>query len=84
MRSGRFVVKLVEVVCAVEAQQFFKYLAIMDDRTCEQCNRYDDKLMTRREIYALFPYLEKRDEFTWFPRVHPNCRCILWLEEEKK
>ena len=74
-----------QIVKAVEAvtQRFYKYLAVMDNRTCPLCSKYDDRLMTRREIIAEFPYLEKRDEFSWFPRVHPNCRCILWFEEEK-
>jgi len=75
-----------EAVCIVlavqEAMQIWRYVAIGDTKTCEQCNRYDGARMTRREIYATFPYLEKQSELVWLPHVHPNCRCELWLEEE--
>ena len=75
-----------EAVLAVqEAMQFFRYYAIMDDRTCQQCNRYDMSHMTRTEIQGTFPYLEKQSDYVWFPRVHPNCRCELrWEEEQEK
>ena len=78
----KYAAKLVRIVEAV-TQRMYKYLAIMDNRTCKLCSRYDNSVMTRREIEATFPYLEKRDEWVWYPRVHPNCRCELWLQEEK-
>lgn len=75
----------VQIVLAVEeAMIFMRYYAIMDDRTCQQCNRYDGMVMTRREIYGLFPYLEKESKWVWYPRVHPNCRCELRWEEEQE
>jgi len=84
--SGKYAAKLVEIVNAVvEAMQFWRYEAIMDDRTCEQCLRYDGMRMTRREIYSRFgDYLEKASDTLWYPRVHPNCRCELHFEEEQE
>ncbi len=73
----------VQIVLAVqESQQFFAYVAVSDDRVCELCLRYDQGLMTRREIEGTFDYLEKQSDLIWFPRVHPNCRCALYLAEE--
>ena len=74
----------VEIVLAVQeaTMQFFRYYAIMDSKTCDQCERYDGMLMTRREIYGRFPYLEKESEWLWYPNVHPHCRCELRWEEE--
>lgn len=75
---------VVEVQLLIETQQFFKFVAVTDDRTCDKCMRYDMSLMTRREIEDTFPYLVKKNDTLWLPNVHPNCRCmlILWEEED--
>jgi len=80
--SNRKLQTIIEIVKAVEAQQeFWRYEAITDDRTCEKCLRYDGSRMTPREIESLFPYLERQSDVLWYPRVHPNCRCELHFEE---
>ena len=78
------VINVVRAVELVEAMQFFRFTAISDDKTCEQCNKYDGSLMTRRECERTFPDLEKISDLLWYPHVHPNCRCILTLEEEQE
>ena len=81
----RSVVKLVEVVRAVEAtQQFFIFIPVWDQKLCDQCLRYERAVMTRREIEGTFPYLEKVNAELWLPHVHPNCRCELRMMEEEK
>lgn len=71
----------------LETQQFFLYIAVTDTKTCVHCNKLHMSWMTRREIYARFPDLQKpRDDF-WLPRLHMtlwsrnNCRCGLLLAE---
>jgi hypothetical protein len=76
--------RIVEVVKAIEyfeAQQFFTYYTVNDTLVCDQCNRYDEGSMTRREIEGTFPYLIKYTDTMWVPMVHPNCRCVLIFEE---
>jgi hypothetical protein len=75
--------EIVEVLQAVEAQQFFMYVAVNDSRTCDRCDHYDQSSMTRREAEGTFPYLIKYTPTLWFPMVHPNCRCVLMFEEEE-
>lgn len=74
---------VVEVLQAVEAQQFFMYVAVNDAVTCDRCDHYDQSSMTRREAEGTFPYLIKYTPTLWFPMVHPNCRCVLVFEEEE-
>lgn len=70
-----------------EKQQFYLYVAVTDNKTCPHCNKYHLSWMTRREIYARFPDLQKPREDFWLPRVHmtlwnrDNCRCGLLLDE---
>jgi hypothetical protein len=70
-----------------ETQQFFKYVAVTDNRTCKHCLRYDMSLMTRREIEGTFKHLYKYNMSFWLPRTHmdlfnrDNCRCALILDE---
>lgn len=78
------VLKAVQAVQAFKidrTQQFFAYIAVSDENVCPVCRRYDQGLMTRREIVATFPYLDRFSDNTWFPAVHPNCRCVLLLFE---
>ena len=75
-------VKAAQAVIQLCAMQIWRYEMVGDDRTCEKCNRYAGSRMTRREAEATFPMLEKHSHLIWYPHVHPNCRCELWLEEE--
>lgn len=77
-------ISVVQAVIAVQnaAMQVWRYEMVGDDKTCERCNRYAGGRYTQREIAKLFPYLEKHSHLIWYPHVHPNCRCELWLEEE--
>lgn len=60
----------------------FMFIAIVDDVTCQACLKYDGKVMTGDEAEAAFPYLLKGpNDFTWYPNIHPHCRCILILLE---
>ena len=75
----------VSIVLAVqEAWRFFMFSSQHDERTCEHCLTLDMLAMTRREIEARFPYLEKVNDLLWLPHVHPNCRCELRFEEEEE
>jgi len=78
----RFAVKLIEVVRAVAETRFYRYIAISDNKTCECCQAYDGRLFTEAEMRDEFPYLQQRDQYVFYPRVHPNCRCVLRFEEE--
>jgi hypothetical protein len=51
--------------------------------TCPECSRYAQLVMTRTEIEARFPDLEKVSDTLWKPHIHPNCNCELWFEEEE-
>jgi hypothetical protein len=62
-------------------QQFFTYYTVNDSEVCSKCDNYDEGSMTRREIEGTFPYLIKYTFEMWVPMVHPNCRCVLLLEE---
>jgi hypothetical protein len=73
--------EIIRVIELFEAQQFFTYYTVNDERVCNQCNRYDEGSMTRREIEGTFPYLIKYSDTMWVPMVHPNCRCVLLFEE---
>jgi len=64
-----------------ETKQFWMFIAVGDDVTCDACNRFDMSLMTRKEIQKTFPYLINYSDGLWFPMVHPNCRCMLILWE---
>lgn len=76
----------VECVRAViaEAWKFFQFSSRRDSKVCPECNKYDYSIMTRTEIEATFPYLEKKSATLWYPHVHPNCRCELRFEEEEE
>lgn len=66
----------------IESQQFFTYVAVNDNATCSRCDHYDQSSMTRTEVVQTFDYLIKYSPTMWFPMVHPNCRCVLYFEEE--
>jgi hypothetical protein len=70
---------ILEALELLEEQRFYLYIALMD--ACSDCLRYDGRIMTRREIDAIFKFLIKLDDNIWLPTVHPNCRCLLILWE---
>ena len=74
--------KIIEVIQAIEAQQFFTYVAISDEVTCPRCLNFDQGSMTRTEARGTFPFLIQYTPTMWLPMTHPNCRCILYFEEE--
>jgi len=64
--------------------RFYEFHDSNDSKVCEKCKALDNLIMTRREIEARFPYLEKVSKTLWKPHVHPNCRCELRFEEEEE
>lgn len=74
-------ISIVEVIELIEAQQFFTYYTVNDERVCDTCDRYNQSSMTRTEIIGTFPYLIKYTPTMWVPLVHKNCRCVLLFEE---
>ena len=76
-------VEAVEAVVAA-VYRFYEFHDSNDDRVCEKCKSLDNLVMTRREIEARFPDLEKVSDTLWLPHVHPNCRCELRFEEEEE
>ena len=84
--------ELIGVINAVTATRmmdaaiyrFYEFSDSNDNKVCPECKALDDLIMTRREIEARFPYLEKVSKELWLPHVHPNCRCELRFEEEEE
>lgn len=66
----------------LEKTQFFKYIAVNDDRTCQRCDQFDKGLYTQHEIDVLFPFATRLNPNVILPNTHPNCRCLLVLWEE--
>ncbi len=56
---------------------YWKFTAIMDDRTCFVCNVLDKILFTGAELRLVFPFMVLFDFDTILAYVHPHCRCIL-------
>ena len=56
---------------------YWKFTAIMDDRTCFACNVLDKIMFTGTELRLFFPYMVLFDFDTILAYVHPHCRCIL-------
>lgn len=75
------ILEALELLKLDEEQRFYLYIAITDDRTCPDCLRYDGRIMTRREIDAMFKFIVKPDDNVWLPTLHTNCRCLLILWE---
>ena len=63
------------------------YIAIVDDRTCADCGPRDGRKYRGDLLRLEFPWLEVEGSDTIAPRVHPNCRCVMfrysWLHEHK-
>lgn len=81
--------KAIQVIKAVQlsAMQFWRYVVSPlptpeGNEACDLCKSYAGRRFTRREAEATFKDLEKHSSLIWYPHVHPNCRCELWLEEE--
>ena len=76
----------VQIILAIQevTYRFYLFSDSNDSKVCPVCKALDDLLMTRREIEARFPYLEKVSDLLWLPHVHPNCRCELRFEEEEE
>ncbi len=58
-------------------RDFWKFTAIMDDRTCFTCNILDKIMFTGAELRLLFPCMVLFDFDTILAYLHPHCRCIL-------
>jgi len=69
------------------AKDEWRYLAIMDDRTCPDCAPRDGRKYFGDGLRSEFPWLMVDGSDSISPRVHPNCRCIMlreaWLHENK-
>ena len=79
-------VRMVNAVLDAVVYRFYEFSIhpeLSESGTCEQCRRYANSVMTRREIEALFPMLEKVSRELWLPHIHPNCNCELRFEEEE-
>ena len=50
----------------------YKYLATLDERTCEKCAPLDNRIFKTSE----------RVEGMNFPTIHPNCRCTFTMSTE--
>lgn len=55
----------------------YRYMGLSDGKLCNQCAQYDGQTITGAELRSLFPWLEVDSANIIYPRVHPNCRCLL-------
>lgn len=56
----------------------WRYVAVLDDRTCEVCRRYEGhEEFTGAMLHSLFPFLEIVDVDLIMVHAHLNCRCYL-------
>ncbi|MEM1590114.1 MAG: phage minor head protein, partial [Candidatus Bathyarchaeia archaeon] len=55
----------------------WQYVAVVDERTCEQCLSHDGMIYSWEEVEQLFPNISPVDEDTYDVNMHPNCRCQL-------
>jgi uncharacterized protein with gpF-like domain len=63
----------------------WRFIPVLDDRTCESCIEYEDdvyELEDPDDLLGMFRYGEFTDDDTFAPNVHPNCRCMIVKEED--
>jgi hypothetical protein len=73
---------VLEALGLLELTYSFMYVAVVDDRTCDLCLKYDKKVMTGDDAERTFPYLTKGPgDSIWLPNNHNFCRCMLVLLE---
>jgi len=65
--------------------ELYMYVPVVDDRTCNICldNAKLHPLVLGGDIRFLFPYAQQVDSGLWMVLAHPNCRCMLVLQEIK-
>jgi len=59
------------------AEDQWFYIAVGDDRVCDDCAELNGRIFDGNYIRYLYPFLMVMDEDTLFVNYHPNCRCIL-------
>ena len=60
---------------SADDQWFF--IAVGDDRVCDDCAELNGGIFDGNYIRYLFPWMRVMDEDTMYPMIHTNCRCIL-------
>ncbi len=61
----------------LESTRYWMYVAVMDERTCMDCDRYSAAVFTTAEVHRFFPFATEVSYDLMYPDVHPNCRCLL-------
>jgi len=72
---------LAEVLGLLESTYTYMFVAVVDDKTCQQCMQHDTKTYTQDDIARLFPYAQTVDYSLIKALIHPFCRCFLFLLE---
>jgi hypothetical protein len=55
----------------------YHYFGLADDKLCDACQQYDGETLNGAELRRLFPFMEIDSENIIYPKVHPNCRCMI-------
>lgn len=55
----------------------WQFVAIVDERTCEQCLSHDGMVYSWEEIQQFFPNISSASPDVYNVNMHPNCRCQL-------
>ncbi|MEM3617886.1 MAG: phage minor head protein [Candidatus Bathyarchaeia archaeon] len=55
----------------------WQYVAVVDERTCEQCLSNDGMIYSWEEVQQLFPNISPAGPDAYNVNMHPNCRCQL-------
>jgi hypothetical protein len=75
--------KAVEAVRLFESTRYWMYVAVNDNKTCEECDNYAGSIFNTHECHFYFSYLEEFDDELWLPMVHPHCRCMLVVKAQE-
>jgi len=66
-------------------KDLWRFQAIVDAHTCEQCSRFEEHGEWHGNHLRLsFPFLEIVDENMIQANIHPNCRCYLVRVQEEE
>jgi len=69
--------KILQLRGIVQASRWWMYVAVADEKTCEDCEQYNASIMSMMEVNGQFPEKIEHDDELIFPMVHPHDRCML-------
>jgi hypothetical protein len=77
MRDKRWVPEEFRGISFFGSMDEWQYEASEASNMCQDCEEYNGRVFVGYELRREFPYMEVVNVNMIYPRVHPNCNCML-------